>query len=457
MKYVIILAVVLTVAAVWKWAFLPGRGLPRHRVRHTRFRLHLRLHPGRGFATVGELWLRWGRLAAFRKSGRIRRSLSAWQRMRRPRLHSVGLGRAHYRHRLQVPLEEHLLLIAPPRTFKTAFLAHVILRYPGPVISTTTKADVFALTSGVRAAVGPVHVFNPQGIGGVASTFRWSPVDGCEEHATAIRRADAFAQAVSQKGVEDGTFWSAKASDYMRAYFHAAALAGLDMRAVAGWVLGHDPDTPEQILAGAGADQWAMTLAELRGEAQKTASTVRMVMSRALSFMADPVLAACVLPGPGGFDIEAFLRERGTLYMIADSAHEEAPVAPLFAAMASEIHYTAAQLGQASAGERLDSAAADGPGRGHPNLPGTPPGLAQRLRREGNPGVRGGARRGAAGRPVGRARQAGRAGHLLSETVPARHHRHHHPGRRVASCAARPRSKNAARTITPATTWPPRT
>ena len=91
----------------------------------------------------------------------------------------MGLGRAHYRHRLQVPLEEHLLLIAPPRTFKTAFLAHVILRYPGPVISTTTKADVFALTSGVRAALGPVHVFNPQGIGGVASTFRWSPVDGC--------------------------------------------------------------------------------------------------------------------------------------------------------------------------------------------------------------------------------------------------------------------------------------
>src|SRR5450432_3341545 len=97
-----------------------------------------------------------------------------------------------------------------------------------------------------------------------------------------------------------------------------------------------------------------MTLAELRGEAQKTASTVRMVMSRALSFMADPVLAACVLPGPEGFDIGEFLAERGTLYMIADSAHEEAPVAPLFAAMASEIHYQAAQLGQASPSGRLD-------------------------------------------------------------------------------------------------------
>ena len=101
--------------------------------------------------------------------------------------------------------------MAPPRTYKTAFLADVILRYPGPVIATTTKADIHALTSAVRAQLGPVHVFNPQYIGGVPSTFRWSPVEGCQDPATAIRRADAFAFAVSQKGVEDGTFWSAKA------------------------------------------------------------------------------------------------------------------------------------------------------------------------------------------------------------------------------------------------------
>jgi type IV secretion system protein VirD4 len=145
----------------------------------------------------------------------------------------VFLGRAHYRHRLQVPLEEHLLIMAPPRTFKTAFLADVILRYPGPVIATTTKADIYGLTSAVRAQFGPVHVFNPQHIGGVPSTFRWSPVAGCQDPATAIRRADAFEFAVSQKGVEDGSFWSAKASDYLRGYFHAAALAGYDLRVVA--------------------------------------------------------------------------------------------------------------------------------------------------------------------------------------------------------------------------------
>ena len=61
--------------------------------------------------------------------------------------------------------------MAPPRTYKTAFLADVILRYPGPVIATTTKADIYHLTSAVRAEHGRVHVFNPQDIGGVASTF----------------------------------------------------------------------------------------------------------------------------------------------------------------------------------------------------------------------------------------------------------------------------------------------
>ena len=143
-----------------------------------RIRLRLRLHPGRGHASAFELWLRWGRLAAFRRSGRARRSVPAWERLLRPGLHSVFLGRAHYRHGLRVPVDEHVVVMAPPRKGKTGLLAKLILHYPGPVVSTTTKADVFALTSGVRSLAGPVLVFNPQSIGGVPSTFRWNPVDG---------------------------------------------------------------------------------------------------------------------------------------------------------------------------------------------------------------------------------------------------------------------------------------
>ena len=178
LRYAIVLAVVVILALFARWAFLPARHLPGNRARHLRLRLHLRLHPGKGFAPAFTLWLRWGRLAALRRSGKIRPSLPLHERLLDPRAHSVLLGRAHYRHRLQIPLEEHVLVMAPPRTYKSAFLADVILRYPGPVIATTTKPDIFKLTSAVRSLRGPVHVFNPQGIGGVPSTFCWSPVEG---------------------------------------------------------------------------------------------------------------------------------------------------------------------------------------------------------------------------------------------------------------------------------------
>jgi hypothetical protein len=100
MKYFIVLAVFLLV----RWCLLPHGRLPRFRVRHLRIRLRLRLHPGRGHATAGELWLRWGRLAAFRRSGRSRRSLPAWQRIRHPAWHCLLLGRAQYGHALRVPV-----------------------------------------------------------------------------------------------------------------------------------------------------------------------------------------------------------------------------------------------------------------------------------------------------------------------------------------------------------------
>jgi type IV secretion system protein VirD4 len=355
MTFFILLASGLLVLAALRWCFAPSSHLPRYRIRHMRLRLHLRLHPGRGHATGFELWLRWGRFAAFRRSRRSRPSLSIWRRATRPDEHSVMPGRAHYRHALRVPVDEHLLIQGPPRGGKTGLLAGMILHYPGPVLSTTTKHDVFQLTSGIRARRGPVHVFNPQGVGGVRSTFRWNPVAGCQDPATAIRRADGFAKAVNMAGTEEATFWSGKASDFMRCLFHAAAHAGGDMRLVARWALG-SAEPAEAILDSAGAGQWAAELSELRSEAQKTAATIRMVLSRALGFMTDPALARCVLPADSdsGVDMQAFLADAGTLYMIAESEHDDSPVAPLFAAMAGEIHHAACQTGQAMGGGRLD-------------------------------------------------------------------------------------------------------
>ena len=51
-KLAILFVIVLIVAGFASWAFLPSRYLPGNRARHLRIRLHLRLHPGKGFHTA---------------------------------------------------------------------------------------------------------------------------------------------------------------------------------------------------------------------------------------------------------------------------------------------------------------------------------------------------------------------------------------------------------------------
>lgn len=351
---VLLLVFALLVLAA-RWAWWPSRKLPGNRIRHQRIRLHLRLHPGRGHATCFELFWRWGRWASWRLSGKTRPSLTAGQRWRNSWTHSVFLGRAHYRHGVRVPVEEHVLIMSPPRQFKTAWLASAIMRYPGPAVCTSVKDDLFTLTSGIRAASGPVHVFNPEGYGGWPSTLAWNVIAGCESEQVAFRRAEALTHAVSVQGTDDGSFWQAKASQMFVALFHAAALLGGDLRMVARWVFTDDTDARD-VLEMRGAHQMAASLLELHNApAEKTASVFRMVMTNALSFMSDPMLAQCVLPDQGtGFDIGEFIGSGGTLYLIATGDQEQSPLAPLFATLVNEIKYEATLVAQESPGGRLD-------------------------------------------------------------------------------------------------------
>jgi type IV secretion system protein VirD4 len=351
------LAGVVVVAVLASWVLVPAKTLPRNRVRSMRLRARLRLRPGRGHATVFELWLRWGRLAAARRARRSRPSLSPWERLACPAETSVLVARAHYNHACRVPVEEHVIYIAPPRAGKTGALADVIVHHPGAVVATTTRGDLHALTAEIRAARGPVYVFNPQQLADVPSNMRWDMLAGCEDPATAIRRAQPLSAIAAFKG-EGEDFWASATTLWLQTLLHVAALRGATMDQVHYWALQRTPRDFLASLSGAGgeAERWGGLIRDqMTSSASRTTDTIRYMIAANLGFMVDPVLRQAVTPGAGMFSPADFVRDGGTLYLIAESRDDRpAPVAGLFAALVIEIYHQATLAAARLPGGRLD-------------------------------------------------------------------------------------------------------
>ena len=166
MRLLLVLVVLVLVVAVFLRATLFS-SLPSRRAR---WRIRFRFKPAPGFASFGELAFRWSRLAAVVHGRRVRPDLGFWARMVCPvTWYAWRLGRAQYFKRVFAPQEHQTAIIAPPRVGKSGFLGEWMLSHRGACVSFTTRADLYELTAGTRAQLGPVHVFNPYGVGGIPS------------------------------------------------------------------------------------------------------------------------------------------------------------------------------------------------------------------------------------------------------------------------------------------------
>jgi type IV secretion system protein VirD4 len=331
-------------------------GGSRQRVRILRWRIRLYLRPGPGYANLLELAVRWSRLRAIRIGRRARPSLPWWARTILPvTSYAVRLGRAQFGRRVITSMEDQTLVLAAPRTGKSGWLADRIIDHPGAVVTTTTRVDLFENTARLRGRHGELHVFNPEGIGGLPSTFRWNPLQDCEQPAIALQRAGSFTAATETKGLHDMAFWIGKASSVLASLLHAAALDGRTMSDVYQWAHGINDSLPEQILFAhpSAAEGWLGPVREIR-KPGRTSDSIRMTVTRSLAWLADPIVAAATMPGPDeGFDVTDFVTLRNTLYMIG-SGREEAPIAPLFRAFAEYVHTRAAFAGSLQPHRRLD-------------------------------------------------------------------------------------------------------
>ena len=205
-ELLIALGALITLALVIR-VVIGNPAAARYRVKALRWRIRLYLRPGPGYANMLELMTRWSRLRAVLIGRRSRPSMSWWTRLLLPvTCYAVRLGRAHLGRRVIAGMEDQSLVIAAPRAGKSGWLADRIIDHPGAAVTTTTRTDLYQNTSGLRGRAGALHVFNPEGIGGLASTFRWDPVAGCEQPAVALQRAASFTAATESRGLQDMTF-----------------------------------------------------------------------------------------------------------------------------------------------------------------------------------------------------------------------------------------------------------
>jgi len=323
-----------------------------NRIRRMRWRIRCRLHPGPGFATSAELLFRWSRLAALHHGRRSRPGKKLRHRVTsRTTQYAVRLGRAHYGRRAFARAEDQTIILSLPRVGKTGLLADRVIEHPGPAIVAESRSDMYSLTAGHRSRLGPLEVFNPRGVSGIPSTFRWNITAGCADPTEALLRADGL---VGDVATGDMQWWSEKSAAALAAAMHAADLIGGDMRDVWAWSnsLGyHLIDQARQVPA-ASLELFAC-LAELDRPGSKAAESIKLTMSKALAWMAVPSIREMVIgPEAVPFDVARFTAANGTIYMMADG--ENSPVAPLFRCFTDYVHRATGLYGLSMPHRKLD-------------------------------------------------------------------------------------------------------
>jgi hypothetical protein len=304
-------------------------------VRRMRWRTKLRMRPGAGFASHWEITFRFSRLAALVHGRRCRPDMRLTDRVISPaRMYAVRLGRAQLGRTTYARGEDQVGIIAPQRTNKTGILADRVYGHPAAAAAVTTRADLYTLTSGKRAELGPIEVFNPEGIGGIESTFRVDIVADCLDPEVAIRTASALAGPTDGSG--DMQFWLEKAVFALAALLHAAALLGEDMSAVWRWSQRLGDPIRDALACPEASPELLAAAAEIQREG-KSADSIRMTMARSLAWVGVPALRHTVSgTGITPFHAARWVQDNGTLYVI--NSGDLSAAAPLFRAVVEKIH-----------------------------------------------------------------------------------------------------------------------
>jgi type IV secretory pathway TraG/TraD family ATPase VirD4 len=263
------------------------------------------------------------------------------------------------------PLENPTGTLAPTQSGKSRRdLVHKAIDAPGALLCSTTKPDLLefaALARTRRPLAGPVLVFDATGTVPWPAQLRWSPITGCEDLATAYRRAHTMVEAAAVAveaggggGAGNDKVFRERAVFVLAAYLLAAALHRLEVSSLVRWAIAKPPDLEPVDLLETHYPELARNLRAEIGMVAETSDAVWLSVRRVIEPLLDPTLRELCSPRPGeGFDARTHIGNQGSVFLIAGQ-HQARQAAPFLTALAEHWLATAQEMALHYPARRLD-------------------------------------------------------------------------------------------------------
>jgi len=291
------------------------------------------------------------------------------------------------RRRLWADWEQRIRIVARTGWGKTErLLVPIIRQLPGAAVVSSTEPGIFEKTVAARqhghatlrwtwltwlmrrwlpANERPVAVvdFTPpeQRYAAGYPRVRWSPIVGSEDFTIAHRRAVALVAGIDYRtdnvhGSDNDRFFRDSAAEVLAAWLHAAALGDRTIDDLIEWLDKADDPTPTRILRDDPRADRSAAL-NLRNHldqaAGRTTSGVKRYLTLTMNALAtEDSRTLCGGSHDDQFDMEAFIRADGTLYLLADAGRIDR-ARPLLSLLAAEMFLAAEAAARRTRQSRL--------------------------------------------------------------------------------------------------------
>jgi type IV secretory pathway TraG/TraD family ATPase VirD4 len=209
-------------------------------------------------------------------------------------------------------------LMAPRAGKSTGIAVPRVLRAQGPVLLTSNKSDVYAVTRAEREKAGRVWTFDPQGIAHAPRAMWWDILADCHTIEGARRLSGHFVASVNDDQSKKD-FWISAAQNTLTALFLAAARGKASVGDLLAWLADPADRTPIDLLRDVDMHAMAEQLQGTVRGAVETRDGIYETARQCVACLLDPEIVAWVMPDPSlpQFDPHAHALSKDTLYLLS--------------------------------------------------------------------------------------------------------------------------------------------